>query len=524
MLDKLNFVKTRIKPADFLKTFNNNRILKQVLTKNLFPAKLKNITVNEPFQFTNDFFTEFQWTATKVLLNISKINQFVLLKEKFEISILKNEYVTAKETLNKIIFDFGNSLWSIESDLHIAEEEVGSNENWQKLSDNLKIIHNPFYELCISSSSKKVENSVSFESYLNQTQNDINTIDANDLIKDFFVFNNFKLANYSYKLPDLQGVIYISNLFSIIDQYNLLLDIIIFNLNKNTVDSTFYKSFIEKLVEEGNTDIRVLNIYNYLSSDLTIENERWKPIDNILESFYQGNFELSLQLSKDFTLSYPLEFETYEIYIKSLINLKREFVPFGLKSIDIILFDLFNFLQFKKDTEKFARKLLKHSLKYSNSILGFQIMNFVSNVDNNKIDSLKYSFYSNTYRLSIEKNIQNNLHRFFNGNNYYNYKIIMSGIKEIDCNFKSNDAILQINLEVTHLYYNEDYNGVIDIVTNQIELCSSINYYKERFIFYLFNAYLKEDRIEEALDLFGKLFFDETTFYLKLNFKVWICK
>ena len=82
-------------------------------------------------------------------------------------------------------------MWSIESDLHIAEEEVGSNENWQKLSDNLKIIHNPFYELCISSSSKKVENSVSFESYLNQTQNDINTIDANDLIKDFFVFNNF---------------------------------------------------------------------------------------------------------------------------------------------------------------------------------------------------------------------------------------------------------------------------------------------------------------------------------------------
>ncbi|OJX49156.1 MAG: hypothetical protein BGO88_01140 [Flavobacterium sp. 38-13] len=524
LLDKVNFVKTEIKPIDFFKTFNNNRILKQVLNKNLFPQKLDHIKINEPFNFTNNFEAEFQWVATKILFNTEQINQFVTLKEDFEIAILKNEYEKAKNIVEKTISNYGHSLWSIESELHIAEDEIGSSENWQKLSNYLRTIDNPFYEFCINASSKKIENSISFESYVNQVQNDIDIINANILIKDFFVFNNFKLANYNYDFSDLRSVIYISNLFSIFDQYNTIIDIIIFNLNnKEVIYNATFKSFISKLIATGNTDSRVININNYLSQDHFIENKNWVRINEIFETYYEGNFVQALQSSKDFILEYPLEFEVYEIYTKSLINLNKNFESIDIKPVSSILFDIYNFLQFKKEYEKYGKKLLKHALKYSNSILGFQIMEFLSNIDNNKTNLLKYSFYSNTYKITtqkIENNFSEELDQYFNRYNYYSYKKILHGIKNAEYNkFKTKDILLQINAEVTHLYNNKDFIKVINTIKKQKSACISINYYKERFIFFLFNSYLGENNIVEALNLFGTLFFDDETFYLKINFR-----
>jgi len=524
MLDKVNFVKIHIKPIDYYKIFNNNRVLKQIVNKNLFPVTLESIRVNEAYQFTNDFIYEFQWVATKILLNINEINQFITLKEEFDVSILKNEYENARNAINRITSNLGYSLWSIESELHIVEEEIGSNENWQKLSDYLKMIQNPFYEFCINASSKKIENALSFESYVNQVQNDINTINANDLVKDFFVFHNFKLASYNYDFSDLKSVLYISNLFSLIDQYNTIIDVIIYNLNsKQSQYNNLFKDFISKILKAGNSDYRVRNIYNYLSQDKFVEDENLYSINSILEDYYHGNFELSLNLSKKFILESPLHFEIYEIYVKALINLNKEFEEIGVESIDAILLALFNFLQFKKHTEKHGKKLLKYALKYSNSILGFQIMDFLSLVDNNKIDSLRYSFYSCSYKISLEKSnyqVSHDLEQFFSKHNFYHYKKILYGIKDVDLNiFSTKDDFLKLNAEVTHYYNNNNYNNVLQLINNNYNTCSSVNYYKERFIFLLFDSYLKENKIEEALNLFGNIFFDEEIYYLKVNFK-----
>lgn len=524
ILDKLNFVKTQIKPSDYYKTFNNNRILKQVLSKNQFPENIEKIKVNEPFQFTNDFTHEFEWIASKILLNLDEINNYIILKEEFDISFLKNDYTNSRRVLEQITFTLGFSLWSIESDLHLVEEEMGSNENWQKLSNYLKIIQNPFYEFCINASSKKIEKDLSFESYVNQVQNDINTINANDLIKDFFVFNNFKLASYNYDFDDLKSVLYISNLFSLIDQYNTIIDVIIYNINKKQNQYyNLFREFIHKIIKGGNSDFRVKNIYNYLTEDNYIAEENLHTTNSIIEQYYTGKYDISLIESQKYILENPLDFEIYETYVKSLINLKKDFEGVGVESIDNILLALFNFLQFEKDTEKHGRKLLKYALKYSNSLLGFQIMDFLSHVDNNTTDALRYSFYSSLYKISIQKFahlISHDLEELFSKYNFYNYKKILFGIKNIDLNtFYTKDHLLKLNAEVTNHYNNNDYKNVIQIITNKVQECSRINYYKERFIYLLFNSYIKDDNIEAALNLFGNVFFDETTYYLKINYK-----
>lgn len=524
ILDKINFVKTKIDPADYLKTFNNNRILKQFLNNNLFPKNLNNIKIDRQVNFTDDFQSEFQWITTKILLNIQDINKFSELKDSFELFLLKNDYKNATKINEEIVNTYGYSLWSIESELHVAEEEIGPRENWRKLSDYLKNIKNPFYEFCINASSKKIENSISFESFVNQIQNDINTINADNLVKDFFVFNNFKLANYNYAFSDLRSVLYMSNLFSLIDQYNILIDVIIFNIGSKDIKyDNLFNSFANDLIEKGNFDSRVINIKNFLSKSDFKENNNLLEINLILENYYDGNFDSSLNQSRDFIANYPLEFEIYEVYVKSLLNLKKDFETVFSKSTESILFELYHFLKFEKDNEKHAKKLIKFALKYSNSTFGFQIMDFLSIVDNNKVESIRYAFYSNSYKIPLEKQVSNfseKVDLFFSKFNYYSYKKILYGVKNDEYKkFKSKDELLKINAEVTYFYDNENYNEVIKIIIDNYSSCISVNYYKERFIYFLLNSYIKENNIEEALNLFGTIIFDETIFYVKLNFK-----
>lgn len=524
LLDKVNFVKIKSKPDQYNKIFSSNKLLKQALNHNLFPEKLENIKVNEPFQFTNNFSAEFQWITNKIILNIDKLNLFITLKNDFDIAILKDEYENAGDLINHITSNFGYSLWSLESELQIAEDASGSKANWQKLSDYLKVIQNPFYEFCVNASSKKIEGELSFESYANQIQNDINTINANDLIKDFFVFNNFKLASYNYDFSDLKSVLFISNLFSVIDQYNTLIDVIIYNLNrKQDQYNGLFKNFVSELLEAGNLDVRVRNIFNYLSEDKFIDDNNLYKTNATLEEYYNGDFEISFKNCKDVILGNPLDFELYEIYVKSLININKGFEEIGVKSIDAILFALFNFLQFKKDTEKHGKKLLKYALKFSNSALGFQILDFLSQVDNNNEDSLRYSFYSTLYKISLRKRnsiVSYDLEQYFSQYNFYNYKKILYGVKNVELNaYATKSNFLKLNAEVTHCYNNNDFDNVIALISNNYATCTIINYFKERYVFLLFNSYLKENRIKEALKLFGSIFFDQNTYYLKINFK-----
>lgn len=85
--------------------------------------------------------------------------------------------------------------------------------------------------------------------------------------------------------------------------------------------------------------------------------------------------------------------------------------------------------------------------------------------------------------------------------------------------FQTKDNLIKLNAEVTYLYNIEDYENVIKIIHNNYPICNSLNYYKERFIFILFNSYLKQNKIEDALNLFGTLIFDESIIYLKINFR-----
>lgn len=526
VIQKINYVKTKENPKKFYQFFQKNSLLNKFLNKNLFPSNINDIKHNEPYSFTNSFEVEFYWIYTKILFNIEQIKKLIDSKEEIENLILLGKNKEARESLKLVVESYGYSLWAIETDLHLAENEIGSSENWKLLTEYLNTIQNSFYEFCINGSSKKVEEAVSFESYVNQLQNDVNSINALEFIKDFFVFNNLKTANYNYEFEDLSGVLYVSNIFSIFDQYNIFIDVIIFNLSKGDEKSNLFKLVAKTLLNGGIRDNRLINIYNFLSKDEMITIDRSKNIYLILEEYYLGEYLKALNLSKDYLNYHALEFEVYEVYVKSLIHLERKFEKIDVYPIDCILENLYYLLQFPKDIDRYARKLMKYTLKYNNSFLGVQIMDFISEIENNHENSLRYSFYSsyNSYKLflkraDVQQDSSDKIFGFSKYNFFY-YKKILLGSPNSDLNqYISNLFSQKINAEVIFCYNNKNYERVIDLILGNGLLENTLNYLKERYTFYLYNSFLMEDRIDECLNLFGRLFFDESTIYLKINYQ-----
>ncbi|MBL7704330.1 MAG: hypothetical protein JNM21_02170 [Taibaiella sp.] len=522
--EKLNYIKTKEEPKKFYSFFKKNTFFKNFLNNNLFLNNINSIKHNEPYAFTGNFNTEIYWIYSKVKFNYQSINQFLELKDKIDNYILLSKYKDARELLDIIINNFGYSLWSIETDLLISENELGSSENWQSLSQYLSSVQNSFYEFCINFSSKKVEDAISFESFVAQLQNDINSVNAFGFIRDFFVFKNFKFANYNYDYEDLTSILYVSNIFSIFDQYNLLIDVIAYNISKNKAEYfNLFLSITKDLIDLGIKDNRLVNIHNLLSNTEYIEVDFSENIYIILENFYLGNYSESFKLCDEYIRSNALEFEVYEIYVKSLIMLNRKFEKTEIYSIDCILEDLYELLHFSKDSEKYIKRLHKAALKNSNSNLGLQIMDFLSEIDGNKQNFSRYEIYSsyNSYKICLKKekkiDIQQccDIHKY----NFYQYKRILLNINNADVKkYKSNDVNQVLNAEIIFNYNNQNYNNVINLISNEI-FPTSITYLIEKHSFYLYNSYLNEGRIEECLALFGNLFFDDSTLYLKISFE-----
>ena len=415
--EQINLIKTNINAGDYSEAIKMHPLYVKFLNKSPFFKTLDELIIKEPFQFTSNLKKEFKW-LTNILENyLVEINDFLLLKNDFDKLILFEEFEKAKDILRQIEENFGVSLWSIESNLHLEEKVNGSESNWNLLSFYLKKINNPIYEFNINSSSKRVEEKLSYESFLNQFQNDIDSIKADGLIEDFLVFKNFNLVNYEYRFKNLESVIYVSNILSVIDQYLILIDIIIYNVSKEDTNDKIFISFINKCKDIITNDFRVQNLYNVLNdkNDLIIS-ENNKQIFDCLNNYYSGEFDTSLVLSEKIILKNPFEFEAYEIYCKSLINLKNEFIPIKASdSINEVLSETYKLFTFERDNDDSWKKLLKISLKMMNVSFGKQIYALLNETEGLNIAryisgflSSSFNSHKNIYLFNKKKNAKDN--------------------------------------------------------------------------------------------------------------------
>lgn len=525
LVQQINSIKQNVTAGDYKEALKISPIFNKYLKKDPFFYKIDDLRPKEPFQFTSDFKKEYRWLVNIVENFLEEINAFIKLKNEFEHYLILGKYQQAKEILINIESNFGVSLWSIEANIMLEDLLNGTEANWNKLSHYLKEIKNSIYEFNINSSSKRVESKLTYDSFLNQFQNDLDSINASGLIKDYLVFKNFSFVNYEYEYPNLESALYVSNIFSVVDQYLLLVDIIIYNISfKIEFDKTFL-GFISKAKEVVIDDYRIANIYNVINDkNECIKLNNSDEVLTCLNLYYSGKFSDALEQSKALISTMPLEFELYIIYCKCLINLSIEYKSLNISPfIDDILIDTYNLLSFKKENQDCFKKLLKHGLFFVNTNIGKQIFGLLSDVSGENSRHYITGFLSSSY--NSQKNTLLTLNRNTMSVNFL--ELYSQHCFKVSHFKLANEVAFSDNISTSHtqeIIFNAirsfnkgNYANVIEILNSATEL-NDINYYFERKITLLYYSYLKLSQIKDALLLFGNIYFNDLIISRKLDY------
>lgn len=526
VLQQIGAIKQHVSAGQYKDALKMHPLYTKFVQQTPFFKTVKDIHVKDPFIFTNDFRKEFRWVTNLLTPHLTLINEFIAQKDKFEKQIILCEYEAANKTLVSIEKEFGITLWSIEANFIIKEYLSGSKGNWNELSYYLKEINNSIYEFIINSSSKRVESKLSYESYLSQFQNDLDNVRSIQVLKDFFVFKSCNISNYPYQFSSLESVLYVSNAFSIFDQYLILADVILYNVSHSLDHDKTILQFVKTAHILVSNDHRLRNIFNILNTKgELVEQEESSEIIECCNKYYSGKFAESLELSLRGIEKHPLEFEYYSIYCRSLLNIGDGFSSTGLSErIDFILEEVYNLLSFRKDKESSFSKLLKSSIFFMNSSFGKQIFGLIAEVEgiaqlhyNIGILSNKFTSYKTGTFAQLRPQVRLNLKTYSKEHCFkvYNYKLG----DEIEFNNEMSESGLQIeSSEVMRLFNLKDYRAVIERLKGSSELDSS-QYHYERKLSMLFFSYMEMNLIRDALILFGSIFFNDSMVVRKLDFE-----
>jgi hypothetical protein len=522
---QLNAIKQNVSAGQYKLALKTNPLFNKFLHKTPYFSDIKQIYIKEPFSFTGDLKKEFKWLSDNLENYLEEINDFILLKNEFEGYILLCDYEKAANVVVKVEGLYGVTLWSIDANLILEEHLNGSEANWNKLSYYLGEIKNSIYEFIINSNSKRAEKKLEYESYINQFQNDIDNVHANDIIKDFFVFKNFNLANYEYRFDRLESVLYVANIFSVIDQYLILIDVILYNTALDDSNDRLFSPYIKKLINVVPNDHKILNLYNVTNRDnkfVKIENS--KDIIQCSNYYYSGDFTKAFELSDAGIDLFPNNFEYYIIYSKSLLNQQLDFVPKKTSPLIVdVLRNTYNLLSFKNGAKDSFDNLLKTSLSHMNTSFGKQIYGLLSEIEGQTGIHFKLAILNaptNSYKAPyFGENRPQIFKNFIEMSKEHSFKICsfkLNNEVELEADFTRSKA-QELSLNATREYKKECFGEVVKILT-ETNVLDENSYYYERKNGLLFNSYLHLNLIREALLLFGTIQFNDKIITRKLSF------
>lgn len=267
--------------------------------------------------------TEIAWLVDSILENSELINNYIELKIKYENSFLLNQYDKAEEVLDKIEKEICFSIWSAENRLLLTEKKIGTESNWLLLDEYLKNTRDPLSQFLIEQSSKKAEKNFSFFRYKNNFES---IIDGTN--KSLHEYLCFKVIYPGYTgFQNFSFLINIESISSIIDRYNLLMDVLIELVPLDKKEFLF--SVVKDLSKKISKDLRIAQLLNLLSQEYTqfpLTNE----IIDIIDCYSKGEYSKCIKKSSYLLKEQPSIVELYIIYVKSLIEEKLDFEPLNI--------------------------------------------------------------------------------------------------------------------------------------------------------------------------------------------------
>lgn len=524
---KLAFLKKEVVSGEYEDAINSNAILKQNKLKHSKFTSAEAIIQRDTNGFTADLKKELYWILYNVKNESSIINQFLVSKHEFEKKFFLEDFSTATVLLDDIRGRFGENLWTIEMTLLLKEYQFGTNENWETLSNYLQKIGSPFYQFVINFYSKRIEQNMSYENCYSQFQNEFNEVLSESMVKDFLVFKSLITANFEYEHKNLEGVLLITNIFSTIDQYLLLIEVLTRLVSNNSNNNRLIANVVKKISPIIDKDFRLSNILNLIDdkSELIVL-ESNKNILPIIDEYSDGNFEKCLTLCLEQFNEKPCSFEIYEIYVKSLISLNYDFQRTNKSQIiDKILLDCYHSLLYDKNSELSRNKLLKLSLSFSSFDFGKQLFGFVIGLFNEPFInrwttiSCLSSIINNPKILSLKSGNRFDLIRkkylFFEESISFQINMLISGIEVNQPLILKNEVQYKIYLGRKY-FIEEKYEDVINELEKFIDSKIAPFYYDE-ILFLLYESYIAIGQLDKAILLAGTIMADKIFYTNKLD-------
>jgi hypothetical protein len=467
--------------------------------------------------FSNKLEGEIAWILESIILSKNEIQNFLNIERELQKNILIGNYQTAETLLNEIEEKICFSYWGLEIRYFLTEKLYGTEGNWKlanKINSSVTNSYTLFFNQIFS---KKSEEGVSCTDYHRTLHNEIRSASNFD-----FEYLNYKLSYHLIsEYTQYPFLLYADSTSSIIDRYISLMNLLAELLSSNEPNARQIAN--DTLIEFSEIeDIRIIRLKEFCGiNEVKIESSKYIEI---LEQYTIGNYikcisEIPIILSES-----PNLVVLWDIYVKSLIESDKEFIPTNISDyFDDLLKKLYVTYSIENDSVQNAEELLKIIIAIPNFSFSKQLLALISstlgiysrkNVIANNI--CLHSIYANpliflqSENIKCETNFENlitsNCIKFIAG-----HVVDENQLKHVISNFKFNLYLLRRSFK------QKDFDQCILIGTNfNLEKIRN-NIFIEEIVFILFHSYASKDQFDEAIRLFITCYFKNKNLIKRIN-------
>lgn len=331
---------------------------------------------NAKYNYQSNLEHEFNWYAVSIVKFFEPIRKFLEYREMYEVALMTGNYVLATDILDKIEIDISVSFWGMEQRFLIAELSGGLKNNKDFLSNVNSSSQDAFVTTFAYFFSNRSENKMSVQRYNNFFNNFFQS-SSNEIREYFqFVVHHYSGDDYS----DLAVVLNYHNLSSIIDKYITFIKVAqLESVKTGKTQDLIVRAIIrvQKVIKDPMID-RFLFFTNgqLVTGQLNKTTEALQIFDN----YSVGKYADAIVQAKQFIQKYPTELSVYEVYIKSHLFLRKEFLSpiINESPASEILDNMFNIFEKNDTTSQSLANILKIATTLQSSSIGNQLYAFYS--------------------------------------------------------------------------------------------------------------------------------------------------
>jgi len=355
-----------------------------LLLGNAFPQTLSGLCAHTPLRSTGSLKRELVWT-TEILLHFSKqLNVFLQASACIERHLLVGDFGAARAAIAELTGSLGWSLWTVQSELLLADLREGISGNRGKLAEIFQA-SSGIVKIFAYFSSLREEASLSAASYDAAISNYLSRAETTPHVdRDFLSYLRLKLdlhGTHSFDEVTLASALAEDGRASIVDRYIFLIRLLQIIVSAPfSADLRMFAGFLATRLRTAIDDPRLLAI-SILAGE-TPPADQWCQLNNgllpAIDEYTLGNYRIAADGSIQVMKEDPWAFAPYELWARSSLHScdkpfeVEEFAPLPREIATLIR----RVLNRGRDAEESLQQIVKVAYRLDHLRIGGELFAF----------------------------------------------------------------------------------------------------------------------------------------------------